>query len=207
MSSTSKMKWKAEQTQNPLINQEGLWNAALEAFASQAFREASLNEIIRTAGLNKGSFYYRFYDKLDLYLSLMERMAVEKLALISSQNIQGMGSDFFEDFRYMALLSLRFAQKEPRYLGLWRRFMTEDEEIKRQLREEFGAMSQDAITAMVEISKVQGKIRKETSTVLVASIISALLNTIDQVIDPESGEAEIIAEIDRLIDLLKHGIL
>ena len=207
MSSTSKMKWKAEQTQNPLINQEGLWNAALEAFASQAFREASLNEIIRKAGLNKGSFYYRFYDKLDLYLSLMERMAVEKLALISSQNIQGMGSDFFEDFRYMALLSLRFAQKEPRYLGLWRRFMTEDEEIKRQLREEFGAMSQDAITAMVEISKVQGKIRKETSTVLVASIISALLNTIDQVIDPESGEAEIIAEIDRLIDLLKHGIL
>ena len=207
MSSTSKMKWKAEQTQNPLINQEGLWNAALEAFATQAFREASLNEIIRKAGLNKGSFYYRFYDKLDLYLSLMERMAVEKLALISSQNIQGRGSDFFEDFRYMALLSLRFAQKEPRYLGLWRRFMTEDEEIKRQLREEFGAMSQDAITAMVEISKVQGKIRKETSTVLVASIISALLNTIDQVIDPESGEAEIIAEIDRLIDLLKHGIL
>lgn len=207
MSSTSKMKWKAEQTQNPLINQEGLWNAALEAFATQAFREASLNEIIRKAGLNKGSFYYRFYDKLDLYLSLMERMAVEKLALISSQNIQGMGSDFFEDFRNMALLSLRFAQKEPRYLGLWRRFMTEDEEIKRQLREEFGAMSQDAITAMVEMSKVQGKIRKETSTVLVASIISALLNTIDQVIDPESGEAEIIAEIDRLIDLLKHGIL
>ena len=62
MSSTSKMKWKAEQTQNPLINQEGLWNAALEAFASQAFREASLNEIIRKAGLNKGSFYYRFYE-------------------------------------------------------------------------------------------------------------------------------------------------
>jgi AcrR family transcriptional regulator len=201
------MKWKAEQTQNPLINQEGLWNAALEAFATQAFREASLNEIIRKAGMNKGSFYYRFYDKLDLYLSLMERMAVEKLALFSAQNMQGMGSDFFEDFRNMALLSLRFAQKEQRYLGLWRRFMSEDEEIKRQLREEFGGMSQDAISAMIEMSKAQGKLRKETSTLLVASIISALLNTIDQVIDPESSEEEIIAEIDNLIDLLKHGIL
>jgi len=206
MSSTSKMKWKTEHSQNPLVNQEGLWNAALEAFATQAFREASLNEIIRKAGMNKGSFYYRFNDKLDLYLSLMERMAVEKLALISAQSMQGMGSDFFEDFRNMALLSLRFAQKEPRYLGLWRKFMSEDDEIKRQLHEEFGAMSQDALNAMVEISKAQGKIRKETSTLLVTTIISALLNTIDQVIDPESSEDEIIAEIDRLIDLLKHGI-
>lgn len=206
MSSTSKMKWKAEQTQNPLINQEGLWNAALEAFATQSFREASLNEIIRKAGMNKGSFYYRFYDKLDLYLSLMERMAVEKLALISAQNIQGMGADFFEDFRNLALVSLRFAQKEQRYLGLWRKYMAEEEEIKRQLREEFGGMSQNAIHAMIEMSKAQGKIRKETSTVLVASIITALLDSIDQVIDPESSEEEILAEIDNLIDLLKHGI-
>jgi len=59
---------------------------------------------------------------------------------------------------------------------------------------------------MIEMSKAQGKIRKETSTVLVASIITALLDSIDQVIDPESSEEEILAEIDNLIDLLKHGI-
>lgn len=202
----SKMKWKAEQTRNPLWLQEELWNASLDVFSMQAYGEASLNEIIRKAGMNKGSFYYRFYDKLDLYLSLLTRMADEKLTMVSQGQMRATGKDFFEDFRQIAMLSLRFAQQEPRYMGLWRRFMSEDHEIKRMVHEEFGPMSQDAIGAMVEMAKAQGKIRPNSSTVLVSHMISALLNSIDQMIVPNGSEEEMMAQIDKLIEMLKHGI-
>jgi AcrR family transcriptional regulator len=51
----------------PAQQQQGIRQAALEEFAAHGFHDASLNRVIEAAGISKGSMYYYFDDKEDLY--------------------------------------------------------------------------------------------------------------------------------------------
>lgn len=50
---------------------EAILRAAFEEFAARGFDEASLNQIIETSGISKGSFYYYFEDKADLFVTVL----------------------------------------------------------------------------------------------------------------------------------------
>ncbi|HVX09135.1 TetR/AcrR family transcriptional regulator [Humibacter sp.] len=56
--------------------QEAILSAALEEFSTHGFVDASLNRIITAAGASKGSLYYYFDGKEDLYGHLL-RVQVE----------------------------------------------------------------------------------------------------------------------------------
>ncbi|MGN8025769.1 TetR/AcrR family transcriptional regulator [Microbacterium sp. 22242] len=58
--------------------QEAIVDAALDEFATRGFAAASLNQIIIRAGTSKGSMYYYFEGKEDLYAYVLRRQ-VEKL--------------------------------------------------------------------------------------------------------------------------------
>jgi AcrR family transcriptional regulator len=47
--------------------QQAILRAALDEFAAHGFRDASLNRVIEAAGVSKGSMYYYFDGKADLY--------------------------------------------------------------------------------------------------------------------------------------------
>jgi len=51
----------------PKPQQQGILRAALDEFATHGFSGASLNRIIDTAGISKGSLYYYFDSKEELY--------------------------------------------------------------------------------------------------------------------------------------------
>jgi AcrR family transcriptional regulator len=51
----------------PLEQQQSILRAAFEEFAAHGFSGASLNRIIDAAGISKGSLYYYFDGKEDLY--------------------------------------------------------------------------------------------------------------------------------------------
>ncbi|HEX8725928.1 MAG TPA: helix-turn-helix domain-containing protein, partial [Gemmatimonadaceae bacterium] len=53
--------------------QERLFEAAADEFSDHGFEGASLNRIIDRAGMSKGSLYYYFNDKSDLYATVVER--------------------------------------------------------------------------------------------------------------------------------------
>jgi len=48
-------------------------------FTINGYEQASLNTIIREAGISKGSLYYYFEDKTDLYLAVIDRVVNELL--------------------------------------------------------------------------------------------------------------------------------
>jgi AcrR family transcriptional regulator len=51
----------------PPAQQQVILGAALSEFAARGFHEASLNRVIEEAGISKGSMYYYFDGKEDLY--------------------------------------------------------------------------------------------------------------------------------------------
>lgn len=56
-----------------------LIEAALDEFSTHSYQNASLNRIIKNAGISKGKFYYRFEDKKAFYLFLQESAYKEQL--------------------------------------------------------------------------------------------------------------------------------
>ncbi len=52
--------------------QQRIYQAALDEFAAHGYHDASLNRVIEAAGISKGSMYYYFDGKEDLYASLAQ---------------------------------------------------------------------------------------------------------------------------------------
>ncbi|MFR9806752.1 TetR/AcrR family transcriptional regulator [Pseudonocardia sp. RS010] len=62
----------------PPAQQQAILRAALDEFAAHGFHDASLNRIIGTAGISKGSMYYYFDGKEDLFAHVT-RVEFERL--------------------------------------------------------------------------------------------------------------------------------
>ena len=62
----------------PPAQQQAILAAALEEFAAHGFHDASLNRVIDSAGISKGSMYYYFDGKEDLYAHVA-RVELERM--------------------------------------------------------------------------------------------------------------------------------
>ena len=55
-----------------------IFDSAVQEFSIRRFSEASINQIIKNAGIPKGSFYQYFTGKEDIYLYMIEEIGREK---------------------------------------------------------------------------------------------------------------------------------
>ena len=62
----------------PPAQQQAILSVALEEFAAHGFHDASLNRVIESAGISKGSMYYYFDGKEDLYAHVA-RVELERM--------------------------------------------------------------------------------------------------------------------------------
>ena len=74
--------------------QEKLLEAATREFSHKPFNEASINQIIKEAGIPRGSFYMYFQDKEDLFLYLIKGYMDQLLMLLEEFLLQN-GGDIF----------------------------------------------------------------------------------------------------------------
>lgn len=205
MAETGKMKWQQEGSENPLDVNEKLCEAALDEFSTHSFGEASLNDIIKTAGMNKGSFYYRFYDKMDLYLSLFQKLSIEKLELFRQYDDSNTENDFYNSIKKKAILGILFARKEPRYNALSRRFRGEELYFRKTVRDFFNETTENVLLHMVEDAQTKGQVRPDISLQMITEVFAILLERIDKVITPAMEDDEILENVDKLIMVLKDG--
>lgn len=206
MTQSPRLKWMAEGAENPLNESPALYEAALTEFAGHSFREASLNGILKAAGMNKGSFYYRFADKMELYLSLLYRVGMEKLKLFEEFDVKRNSDNFFDEFRNMATIGLRLAQREPRYTALSRRILEEEPAIRERITAQFGDMSTSVLTDMVERAKAAGEFRQDLPTGTVVFVIETLLSRLDYMVPFEPDEAGVREAVDRMLDVIRYGV-
>lgn len=62
----------------PQDQQRAIERAALDEFAAHGFHDASLNRVLEASGMSKGSLYYHFDGKEDLYVHVA-RVELERL--------------------------------------------------------------------------------------------------------------------------------
>lgn len=68
-----------------LISNESLFKASIEEFSNKLYSTSSTNEIIKNSGINRGSFYYRFSTKEELFIALCDYIIVVQIDLYNQR--------------------------------------------------------------------------------------------------------------------------
>ena len=79
----------------PAEKQEKLLEAATREFSHRPFNEASINQIIKEAGIPRGSFYMYFQDQEDLFRYLLKGY-VDQLFMLLEEFLLRNGGDIFQ---------------------------------------------------------------------------------------------------------------
>ncbi len=82
----------------PIEKQNVIFNACIKEFSTYPFSQASINQIIKNAGISRGSFYQYFEDKWDAYGMMMGRIAQEKMSLLPPPSLKNHFFDVMEQF-------------------------------------------------------------------------------------------------------------
>ncbi|MBG0787326.1 MAG: TetR/AcrR family transcriptional regulator [Anaerolineaceae bacterium] len=88
-------------------------DTAIHEFADNPYDVASISNIVREAGIAKGSFYQYFEDKQDIYRYLIELGIEEKLNLIKDLPAGDLSGNLFDYVRRLFQSAVQFELKEP----------------------------------------------------------------------------------------------
>lgn len=192
---------------NPLPGMPDLLDAAIDEFSRKSFEEASLNAILKAAGVNKGSFYHRFADKLDLYLCMADVISQAKLAqLAEARRGATFPAGFFERVRFLAGLGLAFARSEPRYYALSMRFPGESAVVRRAVDEALPGGGRDSLRDLVDAAHAAGEFRPSLPKAFVHDVVALLIRHLDALVPAEATEDDVARVLDHLVDTLEHGL-
>ena len=145
-------------------------DAALEEFSVRTFSQASLNQIIKNAGIPKGSFYQYFENKEDLYIHLVQKASEVSKRLLDGVYEKNPDADAFEVTIRTAELSYGTTDIDPRYTSMAMLAILDESNFISEIRRK-GA-SERRNVEMFERDKERGLIKPDVDTEIVANLIS-----------------------------------
>jgi len=135
-------------------------NASMQEFTSKGYQLASTNEIVKMAGISKGSLFNYFNNKKDLYLFLIE-YGIEVSREIMTE-IDFNETDLLERLKQITIVKLRVIKKYPEVFSFLQGAIAESsEEVKRdvdQITMQFAKESYQKLYENLDYSKFRDDI-------------------------------------------------
>ena len=114
-----------------LKSNKELFAETLKEFSTHSFELSSLNNIIKNSSFNKGSFYYRFADKIDLYVALFYDIIVKQYECVDKLKKNTISDATLKDNLYILFESqFDLYIDNPLYIFFLRNFSMESIEFK-----------------------------------------------------------------------------
>lgn len=92
-----------------------IFDAAVQEFSKHCFSKASINQIVKTAGIPRGSFYQYFKDKEDIYLYMFAEMTNEDRIVMTHVKTIHLDADTLETFIYKTIALLELGMTKPEF--------------------------------------------------------------------------------------------
>lgn len=205
------MKEKSFERKNELID------AALDEFTVKSYENASLNKIIKNAGISKGTFYYHFKDKKELYLFLQESAykaeAEFQINRMKEHAADYTQKDFFEKIKLSAQIGVESAAVFPKYTKLTIMFLKEEEnEENKEIFEHVNNLRKRTIEAGVEQMITDaieaGDLSDRFSKDFIIKIINHFFFHYTEIFGMEEDyeESKFLKDINNFVDFLKFGL-
>lgn len=171
-----------------VIDEDSVLHAALVEFTTKNYEEASVNAIIKNAGISKGSFYYRFENKYALYIHLLKESSKIKWEFIHSHSQSDMSmeceapANIFEIFLLQARTGAEFAKQHPLFHKLSKMLSKEKgTQLYEDVLKELGHNDQSGLDRMIDEAVSRGDISEEYSADFVKKVIRHLFVSFDDI--------------------------
>ncbi|MHB8964061.1 MAG: TetR/AcrR family transcriptional regulator [Saccharofermentanales bacterium] len=191
---------------NPLLKFPSLYDAALNEFSSNAYDDASLNEIIRTSGISKGSVYHHFGDKFGLLISLLDILVAKKteffMPLLSKQDP---AAGIFKTLKGISHATMDYMFEQPLNYQLSMRLLEYDQKLMNEISEYFPFDFSKGFSVLVRNAISSGQIRKDLPEEFVTKLLELFFSNINNIMTSKNPE-EVHIAIDRVMDVLENGI-
>ena len=199
----------------PSSEQERILQAALEEFAKNGYRRASTNAIVKAAGIPKGTLFYYFGSKKNLFLYLVDGAVADYVSFVRAEKSEP-PIELFERLLHREQVKLHFASSHPIIFRFFSKvFLDIPEEISEGLGsrfKEYRAASADDLTVGLDLTRFQEGVNVQDAI----KMIHMLLEGIFTCYSPRLREAapdefdalihEISVECRRYFNMIQKGI-
>jgi len=155
-------------------------DTAQAEFSQYGFGKASLNRIIETAEISKGSLYYYFEDKTDLYLTVLENVVVEVFQKLGGIAAGEFTDDFWGDWENYCKKSAHFSYENPDIVRLYREllYLSINQDMSDAVNE-FINKGKVIFTEIIQHGQKIGAVRKDISLDLLVNILFSIGEAVD----------------------------
>lgn len=188
--------------------QEKILNAAMEEFASNSFEKATIDNIVKKAGIPKGSFYQYFSNKEDVYKFLFKSLGSKKyeyLEMYLSRLNEISFSEFIREF-YLAGIDYTFQNSE--YVGLSERFLYNcSKELREDILELMIPDSNALFEKVLKYYMTKGELKENLNISLTAEMLTTLTIYFSKHLKTRLRSKEYIMDtIEEMINIIENGI-
>lgn len=158
----------------PDTKRQAFVDTALKEFARHSYDSASINQIIKTLGIARGSVYQYFTDKLDLWLYLKAYAELQKIKHIQSVD-RNLYPDFWSYLEDLYMKGIQFDLEQPlcsRFL--YRIGYKESSQEVVPYIDSWKEKAKEIITGWVDSEKANGCINTTVSTALAVQFIVSM---------------------------------
>ena len=169
--------------------QEKLLSAAVREFTERPYNEASINRIVREAGIPRGSFYMYFRDKEDLFHYLMEE-SINEMLMVFEEVLRSQGGDIFAALpaMYDHLQSRRSADRSLGGMGMMSAIVNRNDGLQKGgLLDLLDLREPEDLNCILRM--------------LIVLIVPIMYNGIRPETDPEDRE-----KLERALEILRRGM-
>lgn len=192
-------------------SREALMEESLNEFCEYNYENASLNRIIKRAKVSKGSFYYHFKNKEELYQHLLTKSVEAKWSFINEYSKTNAVSfdklDIYDKFLYQAQVGMLYAEKYPKYSKLARMFSNEKgTEIYEKMLSIIGDSGSETLRKMIREAYELGDIDSSYELDFVEQLLEVIFLKYDDFFKNNDGPKRSYENLKEFIRFLKNGL-
>lgn len=180
-----------------------LIDASFKEFSLNNFNDASINRIIKEAGISRGSFYMYFEDKKDLYFYLLEQYLEVLINNMKNDLIKNKG-DLFKMFQdNIKAIYNSFKKNNINFLKKSLENITMMEESKKT----FGFRDKRLLRELIPNINLEllNDNAKKHIEVIFAINMHLLMVTLMKLLRQDSFDEKILKDYYEQLDILKYG--
>lgn len=196
----------------PQDQQRTIERAALDEFAAHGFHDASLNRVLEASGMSKGSLYYHFDGKEDLYVHVA-RVELERLfdGLGSFPLPETGGPDAFwaavEDHYLRIVTVLAGTPKLAALLRGW--IAASGNPALQQAQEELAQLIEPWTGRALAAGRAAGAVRTDLPPGLLVAVVFGMGQAMDTWLlahEPEDPERELPGLVRALVGMIRGAL-
>lgn len=191
-------------------------DVCMEEFAKKGYEKASTNNIVKKAGIPKGTLFYFFGNKKKLYFYILD-YAIDKFITKFNQENVRLSSDLFERLIQRGLVKLKIATKEPLLYGIiYGSIVNTPDNLKKEIYKKYSKLSAENaknIYEGIDTSKFKDSVELKKTVDLIVIFLEGFLNkyldTFKQCSTPSESlnlYEKISSEVQEYFEILKKGI-